>query len=199
MVWAFGLKTNYPFGMKTSETYGLPKRPSKDTNKLHKKAKQNSSELAEPRRLLTACFGLKRKQETESYETQVVDSYPDIEVCEALATQETKRKLNPFVEECEASATQETVPKGVMPPKRMHDLALPESLSLDQFVAIMSPPGAIQDPLLFKPILHPSSTSSSSDTFTHACKYPTPCIRPCGSVKGFAGRARHGFRGETLF
>ena len=43
--------------VKMSETYSLPKRSSKDTNTFHKKAKQNFSELAEPRRFPTACFG----------------------------------------------------------------------------------------------------------------------------------------------
>ena len=88
--------------LRTSETFSLPNRPSKDTNNFHKKAKQNSSELAEPRRLPTACFGLVRKQEIESYATQVVDSQPGIEDRGAQATQETKHKLNPFVDECEA-------------------------------------------------------------------------------------------------
>ena len=73
---------------------------------------RNSSELAEPRRLTTACFGLVRKQETESYATQVVDSNPKVEDREAQATREMKRKLNPFIETCEASATQEIAPKG---------------------------------------------------------------------------------------
>ena len=40
---------------------------------------RNSSELDEPRRLPTACFGLVRKQETESYATQVVYSQPEVE------------------------------------------------------------------------------------------------------------------------
>ena len=77
-------------GLKPSEALSLPNRPSKDTNKFYKKAKQNSSELAEPRRLATACFGLVRKQQTESYTTQVVDSYPEVEDLLAQATRETR-------------------------------------------------------------------------------------------------------------
>ena len=118
----------------------MPNRPSKDITLLHKKAKQNSSELAEPHRLPTASFGLVRKQQTESYATQVVDSYPEMENRGAQATRQTKRKLNPFVEECEASATQKTAPKGVMLSERMRGLTLAKPLSLEQFVAlIMSP------------------------------------------------------------
>ena len=70
-----------------SETYSLPKRPSKDTNTFHKKAKQNSSELAEPRRFPKACFGLRQKQETESYATQVAGSNIEFGNCGAQATQ----------------------------------------------------------------------------------------------------------------
>ena len=83
-------ETCYPVDMKMSETYILPQRPSKDTNKFHKKAKQKSSELVEPRRLPTACFGLNQEQETKSYATQVVDSQPEVGESEAHATQETK-------------------------------------------------------------------------------------------------------------
>ena len=50
-----------------SETGGLPNRPSKDTNLLHKKTLQNSSELALFRRSPTAYFGLVKSQETESH------------------------------------------------------------------------------------------------------------------------------------
>ena len=49
--------------LRTSETSSLPNRPSKDINLFYKKAKQNSSELAEPRRLPTACFGLVQNTE----------------------------------------------------------------------------------------------------------------------------------------
>ena len=138
---SFGLeKTDYLSDLGSSETSSLPKRPSKDTNLFYKKAMRNSSELAESRRIPTACFGLSREQQTESYATQVVDSYPKVEDCGAQATQQTKRKLNPFVDKCEASATQKTAPKGVMPSKRMRGLTLDKPLSLEQFVAlIMSP------------------------------------------------------------
>ena len=92
-------ETNYLADKRMSETVGLPERQSKDTNKLYKKAKQNSSELAEPRRSPTACFGLKRKQEIESYATQVADSQPESEDCGTHVPQETRRKSNPFVED----------------------------------------------------------------------------------------------------
>ena len=82
----FGPKeTSYTSEFKRSETYSLPKRPSQDTNTFHKKAKQNSSELAEPRRLPTACFGLNEQQETELYATQVVDSHTENDDCGAKA------------------------------------------------------------------------------------------------------------------
>ena len=70
-------ETVYLSDLRMSETFGLPKRLSKDTNNLHKKTMRNSSELAEPHRLPMACFGLVKKQETESYATQVVDSFGD--------------------------------------------------------------------------------------------------------------------------
>ena len=141
----FGPKEiDYLSGLELLEICSLPKRPSKDTNHFYKKAMRNSSELAESRRLPTACFGLVRKQQTESYATQVVDSYPKVEDCGAQATQQTKRKLNPFVEECEASATQKIVSKGVMPPERTRGLTLAKPLSLEQFVALMmSPPNLV--------------------------------------------------------
>ena len=78
-----------------SGTSSLPNRLSKDKTLYHKKAKQSSSELAVPRRLPTASFGLVRDLEI----------YPEAGSCGAQATQETKHKLNPFVEDCEASAT----------------------------------------------------------------------------------------------
>ena len=83
---------------------------------------RNSSELAEPRRLPAACFGLVRKQETKSYTTKVVDSQPEVEDRGAQATQETKHKLNPFVEKLEASATRKIAPKGIMPSEQMRGL-----------------------------------------------------------------------------
>ena len=98
---------------------------------------RNSSELAESRRLPTACFVLIRKQKTESYATQVVDSQPEFGDRVALHTRETKRMLNPFVEECEASATQETSHKSIMPSERMYGLALPKPLPLERFVALI--------------------------------------------------------------
>ena len=112
-------ETDYQSDLRSSETFSFPKRPSKDTNKPYKKAMRNSSELAEPRRLSTACYGLVLEQETESYTTQVVDSHSELGDCGAQATRETKRKLNPFVEECEAPATQETTPNGVMSLERV--------------------------------------------------------------------------------
>ena len=125
---------------------------------------RNSSELAESRRLPTACFGLVQKQETESYATQVVDSQPEVEGRGAQATWATKRKLNPFVEDCEASATQETLSKGIMPSERMRGLTLSKPLSLERFVAlIMSPLGASRSPNFNKTKIHPVSTSSNSE------------------------------------
>ena len=174
----FGPKeTDYLSDLRTSETFDFPKKPSKDTNNLYKKAMRNSSELAEPRRLPTACFGLVRKQETESYKTQVVDSQPGFEERGAQATQEMNRKLNPFLEGCEASATQETVSKGATPSERIQGLALPQPLSLERFVAlIMSPPGAIQDLKFNKTDIHPTNMSFNSESFTlHVprCKHPS--------------------------
>ena len=52
---------------------------------------RNSSELAEPRRLPTACFGLVQKQETESYATQVVDSHLEIDDRGAQGAEGVKR------------------------------------------------------------------------------------------------------------
>ena len=102
-------ESNDPVGMKALETFSLPNRPLKDKTNIHKKAKQHSSELAEPRRLPTASFGFVRKQETESNTTQVVDSHPGSGECVAFTqrTRETERKLNPFVEDGEASTTPE--------------------------------------------------------------------------------------------
>ena len=74
-------QTIYPFVKGMLEPFGDPKSETIRTPKLHKKTKQNSSELAKPRRLPTACFGLNRKQETESYATQVVDSHYEVGVC----------------------------------------------------------------------------------------------------------------------
>ena len=161
LVLAVGLERLFTYtGLEPSETFSLPNRPSKDTNPFHKKATRNSSELTVPRRLPTACFGLVRKQETESHATQVVDSQPEVEDRGAQATREIKHKLNPFVEECGASATQETAPKGIMPSERMHGLALPKPLTLERFVAlIMSPPGAIQSSNFNKTNIHPTTTS----------------------------------------
>ena len=76
-------KTVYLSGLEPSETFSLPNRPSKDTNLFYKKAMRNYSELAEPRRLPTVCFGLIREQQTESHTAQVVDSYPKVEYCGA--------------------------------------------------------------------------------------------------------------------
>ena len=78
----------YPSKIEASEPFGWLKRRSKDTNNHHKKEKQNSSELAKQRRSPTACFGLNRKQEIESYATRVVDSHPENGDCGAKATQE---------------------------------------------------------------------------------------------------------------
>ena len=81
-------ETDYLSYLESSETCSLPKRPSKDTNLFYKKAMRNSSELAEPRRLPTACFGLIWKQQTESYTTQLVDSHPEVEDRGAQATRQ---------------------------------------------------------------------------------------------------------------
>ena len=97
-------KTDYLSDLEVSGAFSSPNRPSKDTNLSYKKAKQNTSELAEPRRLPTACFGLVKNQETESYATQVVDSHLEVGVRGAQATREMKCELNPFIEDREASA-----------------------------------------------------------------------------------------------
>ena len=85
-------ETLYPLEVQGSVPFGLPKSEFGRTHKFYKKEKQNSFELAEPR-LPTACFGSNQKPETESYATQVVDSYPNGIDCGAKATQEIKRKL----------------------------------------------------------------------------------------------------------
>ena len=87
-------ETDYLSGLEPSGAFSSPNRLSKDTNLFYKKAKQNSSELAKPRRLPTAYFGLVQDQETESYATQVVDSHLEVGVRGAQATREMKRKLN---------------------------------------------------------------------------------------------------------
>ena len=164
---------------------------------------RNSSELAEPRRLPTACFGLIRKQETESYATQVVDSQPEFGDRVALRTRETKRKLNPFVEECKASVTQETASKGIMPSERMHGLALPKPLSLERFVPfIMSPPDLVRDPNFNKTDIHLTSMSSNSEHYkSHVsmCNHHIP--RSAYILLGTLGKVllRPLNRGETFF
>ena len=173
----FGPKETSPVGVKASGTSSLTNRLSKDKTFLHKKAKQHSSELAEPRRLPTASFGFERKQKTESCATQVVDSYPEFGGCGAQATQETKRKLNPFVESCGASATEMNAPKGIMPPPRMHGLALPEPLTLDKFVAlIMSRSGASRNPNLNKTRLHPQQTRVNPQILTLPMSTSSNCL-----------------------
>lgn len=49
-------KTDYPFEVNKAVPFDLPKSELYCANKFHKKEKQNSFELAEPRRLPTACF-----------------------------------------------------------------------------------------------------------------------------------------------
>ena len=146
----FGPKeTDHMRNLGESETGGLPKRPLEDKNLFNKKTLQNSSELALFRRLPTACFGLVKSQETESYAARAVDSYLEAEVCgaqatretmgvearEAQATREMKRKLNPFLreetDERGASATRNMLPEGIMPPERARGLALPKPLTLE--------------------------------------------------------------------
>ena len=79
-------ETLYLSDLGISETYSSPKRPSKETKNFHKKAMRNSSELAEPRGLPSVFFGLVKKEETESYTTEVVDSQPEVEVRGTQAT-----------------------------------------------------------------------------------------------------------------
>ena len=173
-----------------SETSSLPKRPSKDTNKFYKKTMQNFSELASSRRLPTACFGLVRKQETESYATQVVDSHPEFGVRGAQATRETKRKLNPFVKECEASATQETLSKGSMRSERMRGLNLSKPVSLEQFVTLMMSPLGVSRSLSFnKTDIHPATTSSNSES----CKSHVPM---CNHLPPEVSKCTHGWPDE---
>ena len=62
-----------------------------------------------------------------------MDSDPFGEDCGAQATQEMKRKLNPFATNGNAPAITETIPKGI----------LPKPLSLDRFVDIMMSARAI--------------------------------------------------------
>ena len=163
---------------------------------------RDSSEPAEPRRLPTACFGLVRKQQTESYATQVVDSQPKLGDRIAMRMRETKRKFNPFVEECEASATQETLPKGVMHSERVRGLTLAKPLSLEQFATLMmSPPGAIQDPN-FKTDIHPtilSSNSKSGKPHASMCNHPPSEVRLHTSGNPVQGIARPVESGGDLF
>ena len=164
----FGPKeTNSSVGMKMSETSSLPNRLSKDKTLFHKKAKQHSSELAEPRRLPTASFGCVREQEI----------YPEFGGCGAQATQETKRKLNPFVENCGASATQKNAPKGIMPPPRMHGLASPKPLSLDRFVALItSRSGASRNPNIINKRFHPEQTRVNTQILTLPMSTTSNCL-----------------------
>ena len=197
---SFGLeKTDYLSKLRMSETYSSPKRPSKDANPFYKKTMRNSSELAKPRRLPMACFGLVRNQQTESYITQVVDSHLELERRGAQATRETKRKLNPFVEECEASATQETAPKGVMPSERKRELTLAKPLSL---ALIMSPPNLVRKHNFNKTHIHPAIMSSNSESYeSHAsmCNHPSSEVNIQNSTKPDAGTVAPGGSGEDLF
>ena len=153
----FGPNKNTPIGRKTSGIHSSPNILSKDKTFLHKTAKQSSSEFAEPRRLPTASFGCERKQEI----------HPEVGSCGAQATQDTKRKLNPFVEDCEASATRKNASTGIMPLNRMHGLVLPEPLSLDKFAAlIMSPLGASRSSNINKKRFHPEQTRVNTQTLT---------------------------------
>ena len=200
----FGPKeTDYTSDLRSSETFSLPKRSSKDINNLHKKAMRNSSELAEPSQLPTVCFGLVRKQETESYTTQVVDSQPEVEARGAHATREMKRKLNPFLEKCEAAATQKPAPKGVMPSELMHGLALPKPLSLERFVAlIMSPPDLVRDPNFNKTDIHPTNMSTNSesiDSHLFMCNHPPSEVGKYTSGDPEQGIARPDKSGGDLF
>ena len=164
---------------------------------------RNSSELAEPRRLPTACFGLVKNQETESYATQVVDSYPGVEDRGAQATREIKRKLNPFVEEREASATRETSPIGVIPPERTRGLTLAKPLSLEQFVSLItSHPGSIQDPDFNKTDIHPNSMSDNSkllNSHESMCNYSPTGVDLCTSARPVQDTAMPVKSGEDLF
>ena len=64
-----------------------------------------------------------RENARNLYAKQVVDSYPVGKYCEATATQEIKRKLNPFVINGNAPAIPDSEPKCI----------LPKPLSLDRF------------------------------------------------------------------
>lgn len=64
-----------------------------------------------------------RENARNLYAKQVVDSYPVGKYCEAKATQEIKRKLNPFVINGNAPAIPDSEPKCI----------LPKPLSLDRF------------------------------------------------------------------
>ena len=124
----FGPNETDHFGdLELSGTGCSPNRQPGGTNLFNKKTLQNSPELALFRRLPTACFGLVQSQETM-----------ENGVRGAKATQETKRRLNPFLREetddCEASATRKVLSKGVMPMERTRGLALPKPLTLEQCV-----------------------------------------------------------------
>ena len=128
-----------------SEPFGFPKSEVNRTTKLYKKAKQNSSELEESRRLPTARFGVSETRDRIICK-QVIDSQPEFRDCIACTpqAQEMKRKLNPFVEG-NAPAIPERVPKGTFR----------KPLFLDTFVAlIMSPSNNILEPQLNKKRYH---------------------------------------------
>ena len=151
------------------------------------------------RRLPTVCFGLERKQQTESYATQVADSHPEVEERGAQATRETKRKLNPFVETCEALATQKTMhPKATCLQSEKR-----EPLSLEQFVAlIMSPPGNSRSPYFNKPDIHPITTSSHSESYpSHKsmCNHSPVGVTLRNSANPVECTARPDKSGEDLF
>ena len=180
----FGPKeTDHWENLELSGTGCSPNRPSQDSNLFNKKTLQHSSELALFRRSPTANFGLVKSQETESFAARAVDSYMEVgvrraqatretreaEAREAQATRELKRKLNPFLREQEsereASATRQMLSEGIMPPERVRGLTLPKSLTLEQFVAIMTPhSGILQNPKFHKNDIHSTTTSFNSDS-----------------------------------
>ena len=218
----FGPKETDHFGdLELSGTGCSPNRPSRDINPFNKKTLQNSSELALFRRSPTASSGSVQVRETELHATYSVDSPYEVEVRgaqatretmevearEAQATREMKRKLNPFLREeesvREASATRKMLSEGVMPPERTRGLALPKSLTLDQFVAIMMPhSGILQNPKFHKNDIHSTNTSPNSDSdkpHTTLRERLTPTVCTYMYFSPFDGREMPDKSGEDLF
>ena len=82
VVQASGLKRSFINRRLRHLSLLLLKRRSKDTNNHHKKENQNSSELAEPCRSPTACFGLNRKKRSNHMQRELLIHTQKMEIRE---------------------------------------------------------------------------------------------------------------------